>query len=51
MSSDEKDILDNEKDVINTAKPTGDSKEELSEAELDQVAGGSSYSPEVRGDR
>jgi bacteriocin-like protein len=46
MTNDEKDILDKEKDSINTAKPTSESKEELTEAELDQVAGGVNHIPD-----
>ena len=41
MTDKENEITDKEKDTADTAeKPISDSKEELTEAELDQVAGG-----------
>jgi hypothetical protein len=43
MTDKENEITDKEKDTADTAeKPISDSKEELTEAELDQVAGGAS---------
>jgi uncharacterized protein with gpF-like domain len=46
MTDKENEITDKEKDTADTAeKPISDSKEELTEAELDQVAGGGGSSP------
>jgi len=49
MSRDEKETIGEEEHTTDAArKPISDSEEELTETELDKVAGGSSYSPEVR---
>jgi hypothetical protein len=40
MTEDDKDTINNENDTTDTANAASDSGEELTEAELDQVAGG-----------
>jgi hypothetical protein len=40
MADKENEITDKVNDTTDTANPAGDSNEELTEAELDQVAGG-----------